>query len=369
MKKVFIAFFFFSFLVFLLFRGLYEDKIKIGFLAGLSGKYSEVGHSLLNGTKLAFEEIDYELNGKEIEIISKDDRQEEAYVKLAIEEFRQNNVKLILGSGTSYMTNVALKFFDDEYQPIIFSASASSNSFSKKDDNFLRTHVSQSPESFTKLSNYLIKNNIRNIYAIYDSNNSTYSKNYIKNFEKSFISKGGNKFFDLQEISSNFSFILENIKKIENIDAIVIIGTPLDSSKLVQYLKINGINKPIIGSSWEKGTTLLENGGKYIEGMIFLSSFNSNSQKKSYLDFVDKYKNKYDSFPDLFALQAYETAKITIEVLKNNDNLDSFKETLLKMKDFNGLQSEIIFDKYGDSQRDYFLMTIKNGVYQELKDK
>ena len=344
-----------------------QEYIEIGFLGGLSGKYSNLGHSLLNGMNLAFEEENFMVNDKKIVVLTKDDKQKENYAKLAILEFKKRDIKLILGSGTSSMTKAALDSFTPEYKPILISASASSNDFSKIDDNFIRTQVSQSQESFTKLSKYLVKNSIKNIYAIYDSKNSSYSIPYANNFQNSFIKFGGKSFVSMKEISNDFNYLINDIKS-KSVDAIVVIGNTLDTAKLVQFLRINKINSLIIGSSWAKSSVLLEDGGKYVEDMIFLTSYNDRSQKKEYLDFVENYKKRFSIAPSIFASQAYETAKIIMEVLKTDSNLLNFKTNALKIKKFKGLQGDIEFDEYGDIKRDYYLMTIKNGSYEVVKD-
>lgn len=368
MKKVL---YFTAFVVVILLSFLYfnnqKKSIKIGFIAGLSGKYSNLGHSLLQGINLAFEEEDFLINGKKIEIISKDDKQQEEFAKLAMKDFEDQNIDLIIGSGTSSMTKVVLDYTNENYEPIIFSASASSGEFSKRDDNFLRTQVAQVKENFELLSRYLIENNISNIYAVYDSKNKTYTKSYVDNFEDSFKSLGGKEFILQNEHVNDFSQIIEDIKSNEKIQAILIVANSIDTAKLVQYLKVNEIKKHLIGSSWSKGEKLIEDGGKYVENMIFLTSFNSNSKNKAYLDFVKNYKHKFKTQPSIFAAQAYEAAKIIVEVLKKDSNLKNFKKNLFKIKEFEGLQGKISFDKYGDIKRDYFLMKIKNEKYESIR--
>ncbi|NVJ52917.1 MAG: ABC transporter substrate-binding protein [Campylobacteraceae bacterium] len=353
-----------SFFIYLSFTN--SNEIKIGFIGGLSGKYSNLGHSLLNGMNLALEEENFEINGKKVRIISKDDRQRPTFAKLAVSEFKNDKIGLILGAGTSSMTKVVLDSFDENYKPILFSASASSSEFSKKDDNFFRTQVSQSEESFEKLSKYLLFKNLKNIYAIYDPNNRAYSETYVNNFRKSLFKTAGESFFLLKELSKDFSHITEDIKKRENIDAIIIIANTIDTAKLVQFLRISDIEKPIIGSSWSKNAKLLEDGGKYVEGMIFLTSYDNNSKNKKYINFAKKYEQRYKTKPSVFASQAYESTKIIVEVLQKNENIDEFKNTLLGIKKFEALQGEIEFDDYGDIKRKYLLMKVKNGQYEAI---
>jgi len=369
MKRILIAIITLLLLLGVYFKFSEKDTIKIGLIGGLSGKYSELGHSLLNGMNLALDEVNFEIDGKKVEIVSKDDRQKSTFAKLAVEEFKREKIDLIIGSGTSSMTKVVLESMDEVYNPILFSPSASSSFFSKKDDNFLRTQVSQSVDSFHQLTKYLVSNSKKNIYAIYDSRNAAYSESYAYNFEKSLIKNGGNPLVQLREISKDFSFIVEDIKKIKNVDTVIIIANPIDTAKLSQFLRINNINQTIVGSSWSKSSKLLEDGGKYIEGMIFLTSYDNSSKNKNYLDFIKKYESKYKVTPSIYASQSYETGKIIIESLKKNSNLKEFKQTLLSIKKFKGLQGDIEFDKYGDVKREHLLMVVKDNNYIVIENR
>ncbi|WP_321470362.1 ABC transporter substrate-binding protein [Halarcobacter sp.] len=70
-------------LIFALIYFIKKDKtIEIGFVGGLSGKYSNLGHTTLNGLILAFEDIDYTINGKKIRIDIKDDMQNKKLAKI-----------------------------------------------------------------------------------------------------------------------------------------------------------------------------------------------------------------------------------------------------------------------------------------------
>lgn len=346
-----------------------NQTIKIGFLGGLSGKYSSLGHSLLQGAMLAFEEENFTINGKKIELIIKDDKQDEASTKFAMSEFKEQEVDLILGSATSTMTKVALESTNkDDYYPILFSASASSPYFLKKDDKFIRTQSSHTKEDFAVLSKHLLEKEIKSVLAIYDAKNRTYSKAYIDSFEESFVEQGGDKLLSKVKFTKDFSRIKKIIEENKSTDAILIIANSIDTAKLVQFLEINEIKKTVIGSSWAKGAKLLEDGGKYLEGMLFLTSFKSNTKNKKYLSFVKKYKEKFKKDPSVFSSQAYEAAKVIIEVLKKDDDIKNFKETLLSIKKFEGLQGTIEFDEYGDIKRDYILMIVKDAQYKNLRN-
>jgi len=342
-----------------------EEKINIGFVAGLSGKYSTLGNSVLNGLQLAFDDVDYKVANKKIVLIEKDDKQSEEKAKEAIRYFKENNIKLIVGNSTSSMTKISLNEIKNSDE-VLISATASSNEFSNIDDNFLRMQVAHTTKRFDILSKYLIENDLKRIYMIYDPMNKSYSKNYIINFQQSFINNGGQKFINTEVITKNFYEILEDINKRE-IDTIVVVANSMDSSKMIQFLKVNNIKQKIISSGWAKTKDFLENGGKYIEGVVFSTGYDDNSDKEYYKDFIEKYYKKYKSKPSVFAAQAYETGKVLINMLEKDSNISNLKANILKQKVFEGLQGKIIFNKYGDVDRDYFLMYVKDNTFKRLK--
>lgn len=121
-----------------------DDELKIGFVAGLSGKYSSLGTSIRDGFELAFDEIDYKINDTKVNIVYKDDKQEEKEAKNAIDYFINNDIKLIVGNATSSMTSVSYKIVNKQKDMLLFSPTASSSEFSAIDDNFLRLQVEPS---------------------------------------------------------------------------------------------------------------------------------------------------------------------------------------------------------------------------------
>jgi len=49
------------------------ETIKVGFMAPLSGIFAQAGKDMLEGIKLAFEQIGYQTAGRKIELIEEDD--------------------------------------------------------------------------------------------------------------------------------------------------------------------------------------------------------------------------------------------------------------------------------------------------------
>lgn len=356
-----------SFLLFILNTLGKPDSIKIGLVAGLSGKYSLLGTNIKDGVNLAFDEINYKINGIPIELIQKDDKQNEEENKKAINDLIKNDVKIIIGNGTSSMTEISLDLIREHNDILLISPTSSSNSFNAKDDNFIRVQVSNNPARFEVLSKYFINKNYKNIITIHDPNNLLFSKGYISNVEKAFLKAGGKKFYESIPVTESLEKIGEKIKA-KNVDVIIFATNTIDTARVLQYFKIKNIKKTILCSDWAKGSFLIEEGGKAVEDILFYTSYDNDSKDKKYLAFVERFEKRYKKKPSLFTFQSYETAKILIQTLTKDNDVSKVKENILSKSRFESLQGPIVFDKYGDVQREQFMVTVKNGKYVRLNE-
>lgn len=367
MKKFFLVFFvIIAVILFIQNSTKSEESIKIGFVAGLSGKYSSLGNDVKNGILLAFEEINYKINDIKIDIIQKDDKQNSQEAKKVIDELINGDIKVIIGNTTSSMTKISVNALKEKKDILLISSTASSDEFSFKDDNFIRTQVSNNYMKFNSISKYILDKRYKNIVAIYDPNNLSYSNAYLNNFEKSFLHNGGNEFIDKIAITDDYESIKNQIL-LKKVDSIIIVANSLDAAKLIQYLRINDINQPILCSGWAKTLDFLVEGGASVENVLFHTGYDDNSTNKEYLKFIKLYEERYNKKPSVFSAQAYETAAILIQTLKDDKNVLNLKRNILNKKSYMGLQGDITFNKYGDVNRDYFMMHVKNGKYTRIE--
>ena len=344
-----------------------DDTIKIGFVAGLSGKYSALGTSIRDGFILAFDEIDNKINGKEVVIIQKDDKQDEKEAKKIIEQFVKDDIKLIVGNATSSMTAVSLPIINKQKNSLLISATASSNDFSGKDDNFLRIQVEQSEKRYRTLEDYIHKHHYDKIFFLYDSKNYSYAKGYEKFLLNMNKENQKNIITAKVDLNSNQENIINKIKSTKN-DLILIVGNSIDTADIIQHIRYNHISTPILASGWATTTDFIENGGNAVEGVLFSTGYDEESKDTYFIEFVKKFEKKYHRIPSEFAAEGYELAKILIQNLQQSSDMSTLKQRILKTKIYKGLQGDIIFDKYGDVNREYFMIKIKNGKFIKIKD-
>ena len=363
MKNIFIKLFLGIFLS-IFFIGCFDNKeesIKVGVVLGLTGKYSDLGLDEKNGIILAFDKINYQINDKKIELIFKDDKQDEESNKLAVNELIKDNVKYIIGNATSSMSKVTLNLISKYNDIFQISPTASSSYFSDKDDNFFRVQTANSPKHFSRLTNLLKEHNAKHIYLIGDKNNKTYLYDYIHLFD-------GNKEMKYEGIIDSNLPYEEILLKVKNADFIVQVENSTDASSLIQYLRINKNTTPIISSGWAKTKEFLENAGKWSEGIYFISTNYINYKDKDYQEFAKKFYEVYKYQANISNIQGYHAAKIITEALENtNGKVNDIKKYIIEKETFNIAGNEISFNKYGDIKTPYYIFEVKDNKFEKIK--
>lgn len=175
----------------------------------------------------------------------------------------------------------------------------------------------------------------------------------------------GNKFVAKIDLNSPYKDIIQRLNSMKY-DLILIVGNSIDSANIIQYIRINKIKTKILASGWARTQDLIINGGRAVEGVMFSTGYDDQSKNKKFIQFVKKFKKRYKRIPSLFAAQGYELGQILIKNLTISSDTTTLKQRILNIKKYDGLQGDIIFDKYGDVFREYFLMEIKNAQYVKI---
>ncbi|MBI5892173.1 MAG: penicillin-binding protein activator [Deltaproteobacteria bacterium] len=126
------------------------------------------------------------------------------------------------------------------------------------------------------------------------------------------------------------------------------------------YFNIKGVR--LLGSNGWNSPRLVELGGKYIEGAVFVDSFFPFSPRHETRLFVSKFLETYGMQAGALEAEAYDAVSMIISVLKNgNVNREDVRNGLAKIKDFKGAAGSITFNADRDALKDLFILTVRNG--------
>lgn len=368
MKKVLVI----GICIILIFSGCSHEKtIKIGFSAQLTGNEAELGIQERNGVQIAIDEINKlgGINGKELQLIVKDDLGTEEGAKKANEELINDGVVAIIGHATSAQTMFGLEIAEKN-KMIMISPTTSTQELSDIDDYFFRVVTSNKSRAEAFSDRIYNLRNIKKLAILYNTDNINYSKTYLDVFEKSYMSSGGKiikKSSFSSKVENDFKSIIGDMGKLKP-DGILIIANDFDTAFIVQTIRLNDINTPIFTSAWAQTETLISHGGKAVEGVEVEIVYPQDKSDSKYVSFKQSFSDRFGKNPSFGASFGYESVYVLKSGLETtNGKKEGLKEALLEIKTYEGLIDEYSFNKYGDVERKFYFSRIENGEFVTIE--
>ncbi len=335
-----------------------DTPVKIGFVAGITGRVSDLGVASRDAVTLAVEEQNLAggISGRQLELVIRDDQQDPQAVLQAIRELSDEQVVAILGPLTSSMAVVALPIINSE-QILTISPTVKTDQLSGQDDFFLRVTPPVSKNA-KQLTRHVTKTlGLTRFAVVADFSNRAFTEIWLNEFKKSFESNGGQivlveKFESRPE--AHFLPIAERVL-LAKPDGVLFLSNAIDTALLSQQIRKLESSVPLY---------LISFGGRAVNGMSSYHSFYANSQEPRYLAFKERFVQRFGYAPSFVTVLSYDAAKYLFAGLAKRTSTLSLKNALLEMHSFQGLQSEMTLDQYGDVERKLFLTVIKDGQFQ-----
>lgn len=175
---------------------------------------------------------------------------------------------------------------------------------------------------------------------------------------------------DENEKSGNLEekIIFKPILKV-NYDGIFIPGYPDEIGLIAPQLAFYNIeNIQLLGGNSWNSDKIIELGGKYVRGAIFVDGFFPGSSLKQVQKFNERYQYFFGEAPNILAAQAFDAAKMVFDIiLKNRIDREGIKNGLMEVKKFEGVSGETTILPNGDSEKSVFFITIKKNKRTQLK--
>ena len=341
-----------------------DDKtIKIGLIAGLTGRVADLGIAGRDGVMLAVEEANSNggVNGKYVELIIKDDKQDPVVCEKALVSMLEQDVSAIIGPMTSSMGMVVVPHINKHAIPTI-SPTVSTTELTGIDDYFFRIIPDISNVAVQTADYIYQKQSYRRLLVIRDQGNRAFTEPWFQTFKTRFETLGGVEVASVSYVSQDSFNFLELIQQVNVVeyDCLIILASALDTAMISQQLRKKDIVIPIIASEWASTEDILEYGGNAVEGIEILHSFDKNNQSAVFLSFSDRFKERFGYTGSFAAAYAYNAAKILLEALAKENSPEKIKSAILAGSPYDGVQRKIQFNKYGDVLREYTLLKIRD---------
>ena len=347
-----------------------QQSLKIGFSACLSGLDSELGINGMYGAMLKIDEINADggIKGRRLELLSKDDKDDPDQAVLMDQEMQEEGVTAVIGHMESGTISKSVKWAA-ENKLLYISPTVSSEAYSGLDDWMFRVITANSQQS-TALDDMMFEAGIKKVAVLWDNTNKGYSDT-VKDYFIRQASKNGTEI--IHDVSFNmaekpdYPGILDGVRS-SGAEALLLIASSAETALLLENLSVKEFGIPCYMTGWSIGTDLLSQAGDNLENTFLVTQMNLLADGSKYLDFVRRFREKYGTEPNAGAILSYDAMSVLVEVLHlaPDTKPDTLKATLLKIRTFEGLQSPIIFDDYGDVHRPIYKFIVKDGAYVPL---
>ena len=334
-------------------EGFAEQKIKIGLLVPLTGKYSEIGQSIIKSTRMAINQI----NNSSIEIIPKDTASSPEITLRSAMELNNLGVKIVIGpvfnenliylNELNELTFLSLTNKNDNGSRNIINAGVNATSqlnaikkFIKineiKKTIFLIPNVNYKNEVVQAISNSRIKIAEKHIYNT-DPTKLTKQIEKITNYER----RKQNLEDEIKRLEesneNNKERLIEELKKKDTLGNVefdsIIIADFDESLKSVTaslfYTDVSPKEKYFITlNQWFDESLLKETSSQ----PLHFPSIN----KKNYDTFSSEYFKKYNQYPNQLSFLSFDLVGLVYYLILQNDSVIDqkvfTKKTLFKGK-------------------------------------
>jgi branched-chain amino acid transport system substrate-binding protein len=347
-----------------------SEPIRLGFVAGLSGRVADLGVAGRNGVILAVEAANQAggVNGRPVELVVRDDQQNPDIARKVVRELLDQEVTAIIGPMTSSMAMEMVPIVNQS-STIMVSPTATTTKLLGLDDNFLRV-ISSTRAYASKCARYQAqKLGRRTAVAIYDLNNRAYTQSWLDDFRSEFHKQGG-KFLKVHGFhSGDNSIFLEVTRDLLAFkpDVFLIISNAVDAALISQQVHKLDPGQAIVMSEWASTERYMELAGTASEGVYVAQFIDRHDTSARYQDFRKAYRERFSQEPGFAGLAGYDAGLVVLAGLAGTGDGRSLKDMLIKQRSFQGVQQEIIIDRYGDANRATFITTIRDKQYVTIE--
>ena len=164
---------------------------------------------------------------------------------------------------------------------------------------------------------------------------------------------------------TDFSAQLTKIQA-ANPDVIAIAGLYQEGALIVKKAREMGMTQPIIGNNGFNSPAYIQQAGDAANGTLVATPWNPERKSDKAQAFRKAYVAKYGHEPDQFAAQAYDAMYVMHQAAEQSGTTTDrkkFRDTLAKIKDFEGATGKFQFDEHRDPKMDLDVLQVKDGKW------
>ncbi|MBR0165100.1 MAG: ABC transporter substrate-binding protein [Lachnospiraceae bacterium] len=351
-----------------------EGIFKIGAIGPLTGDGAAYGQAVVNGSKLAVDEINAAggINGFQVEHRGEDDELNNEKSMNAYNTLKDWGMQMLVGPTTSGCT---IAVSDLAHEDNLFLLTPSGTALDcVKYDNAFRVCFSD-PAQGTEAAQYMSEKGIGTKYAVIYDSSDPYSSGIYESFNAEAQAQG------LEIVSaeaftsdSNKDFSVQLQKAKEGGADLVFLPIYYNQAALIlQQAADMDYHPTFFGCDGMDGILTVENFDTSLtEGLILMTPFSADSEDEMTVSFVQKYQEQFGEVPNQFAADAYDgvyALKAAIEAkgltpdMSASDICTALMEAFPEITITGLTSSSLSWDASGEPNKEPRIFAIEGGKY------
>ncbi len=342
-----------------------RSPILVGISITLSGPEASVGQSVLNGVRMAVAERNAAggIRGREVELLVKDDGGEPDLGIRNDLELLEAGVVAIWGHMPSRVTEPAVTAMAKVDPHMLFINSISTaRSLTGSDDNLIRVTPDGAVFGASYAKVFLPRSKDKRAAIIYEKTFPALSDTLRPVFVENWQKLGGvvtaqvgmdSESYDAQEIAR---------RALSDQPSSVFLGLPpLPAAIVCQHLRAQQPEVELLVYPWALSQQdFLASGGQAVEGAVGLLRMPPVPETPRHIRHAQIYEKRYGHRSTRADAMAYEAMQILLWAMEQTDDRKKYKSLILSKGTFDGLADPIVLDAFGDSQRPFYVVRVRD---------
>jgi branched-chain amino acid transport system substrate-binding protein len=340
-------------------------RAKIGVIAIVTGQGAGYGEAIVNGIRLARDEVNAggELS-VDLKIEDSSARQEQA-LSAAQKLIHSEQVVAIIGPTLSNEMKVVGPEANANGVPIL-GTSTTAKGITQIGRYVFRNALPESQAIPASIGKAVKKYNIRKVALLY-GNDDVFTKSGFDTM-KEVSERLRLSILTVQEFQKGQADYKAQLTKIASMkpDAVFCSALYEEGAVILSQARKMGIAVPFVGGNGFNSPKVIEIARDAAEGLIVATPWFADRNDPKVKAFVSKYESAYGKKPDQFAAQAYDAFHIVSNALKaaGKADRDRLRDAMAATRNFDGVLGKFSFDAERDVVMEPTVLIVQGGKFR-----
>ena len=340
-------------------------RAKIGVIAIVTGQGAGYGEAIINGIRLARDEVN--AGGEvfvDLKIEDSSGKQEQA-LSAAQKLIHSEQVVAIIGPTLSNEMKVVGPEANASGVPIM-GTSTTAKGITQIGRYVFRNALPESQAIPASIGKAVKKYDIRKVALLY-GNDDVFTKSGFDTM-KEVSGNLGLSILTVQEFQKGQADYKAQLTKIASLkpDAIFCSALYEEGAVILAQARKMGIAVPFVGGNGFNSPKVIEIARDAAEGLVVATPWFADRNDPKVKAFVARYEKAYGKKPDQFAAQAYDAFHIIANALKaaGKADRDRLRDAMAATRNFTGVHGKFSFDAERDVVMEPSVLIVRGGKFQ-----